>query len=156
MRLHFRSHTSPSTHSNPSSAGQGLHFAYNLTDVRSMWFPTLFHIHAHSFPRPVSFVTGSHHPGANQPEKYVDTQGPAVVEQYNHDLKELLEELSPGEAGTGGTSFVPFWGMSNGAYSFDGVHYSYQVNMEKVQLLLNLLDITWGEIARRKGLVEPV
>ncbi len=44
--------------------------------------------------------------------------------------------------------------MTDGAVSYDGSHYSYQVNMEKAQTVLNLLDVLWGEIVAAGGLAE--
>jgi hypothetical protein len=161
----------------------GIHFNYNLTHVTSQWLPSFFHLHRHSFPFPISVYAGIHHPGANQPQKYIQTQGPDKVEAYNTELKAVLEEMSPGDLSNGGTSFLEFYSITDGAYAFDGgalflsggavtifplarrlsdnlassclLAPLAQVNMEKTHLLLTLLDIAWGDIARRKGLIVP-
>jgi hypothetical protein len=91
----------------------------------------------------------------------------------------LLEERSAErEAYRGAARYLDFYPMSDGAVSYDGVHYPYQVNMEKAQIILvrpllssisfllllltlvslrstqNLLDIMWGQIVANGGLLD--
>ncbi len=49
---------------------------------------------------------------------------------------------------------LDFYNSTDGASSFDGTHYSYQVAMERAQIVLNYLDATWGEVVAMGGLVE--
>jgi hypothetical protein len=87
----------------------------------------------------------------------------------------LLEERSAErEAYRGAARYLDFYPMSD----YDGVHYPYQVNMEKAQIILvrpllssisfllllltlvslrstqNLLDIMWGQIVANGGLLD--
>jgi len=49
---------------------------------------------------------------------------------------------------------MDWYNSTDGASSFDGTHYSYQVAMERAQVFLNYLDATWGEVVELGGLVE--
>lgn len=65
--------------------------------------------------------------------------------------------LAPPKAalvGERGMSEVSWYGATDGAESYDGSHYSEQVNLEKALVLLNLLDVAWGEAREAGGLIH--
>ncbi|KAM0752701.1 hypothetical protein T439DRAFT_286525 [Meredithblackwellia eburnea MCA 4105] len=107
-----------------------------------------------TFPRPITLWGGVHAPGNNKPEQYVASQGRTPVERYNEKMEKLISELGPRGGGImeGAMGFISWFGLTDGAKSYDGTHYAYQINMEKAHLLLNLLDILWGEAVQADGL----
>ncbi|KAM0790413.1 hypothetical protein ACM66B_003294 [Microbotryomycetes sp. NB124-2] len=112
-----------------------------------------------AFPRPLSLWLGIHAPGANKPPQFLDKQGHDPVLRYNFAVEQTLDDIQPLKEPLhdGRTGVLDFFGMTDGAESFDGTHYMYQVNMEKAHLLLNYLDVLWGEVRAAGGLppVEP-
>ncbi|KAL8293056.1 hypothetical protein RQP46_000750 [Phenoliferia psychrophenolica] len=109
---------------------------------------------ARSYPGVLSIWSGLHAPGSNLGEEYVESQGREVVLTYNEKVQRLINFRSPGSLQDGAMKVLPWFNITSGAYSYDGTHYGFQVNQEKVQLLLNFLDIAWGEIASRGGVVD--
>lgn len=54
-------------------------------------------------------------------------QGPGPTKKYNAAIRDALEELSPGEAYEGAWRQLEWYNVTDGAVSYDGTHYSYQV-----------------------------
>ncbi|GAA5867937.1 hypothetical protein JCM8547_003419 [Rhodosporidiobolus lusitaniae] len=135
--------------------GLGGHFDYTpSTLLSSSYLDTLFSTLSRHFPTPLNLFMGPHAPGENQQPQYNARQGPQRVKAFAEQVPGLLRERSTEkEMGRGGARYVDFFASTEGAKSYDGVHYSYQVNMEKAQVFLNLLDIAWGQIAERGGMV---
>ncbi|KAL8287455.1 hypothetical protein RQP46_003313 [Phenoliferia psychrophenolica] len=107
---------------------------------------------ASRFPRPLFLWMGIHAPGPNKPAEWVKEQGPEAVKKYNALMKDEVEKLQPASSMMeGGVGFLDWYGMTSGASSFDGTHYSFQVNMEKAMLLLNLMDVLWAEAVEEGG-----
>ncbi|KAM0753746.1 hypothetical protein T439DRAFT_353522 [Meredithblackwellia eburnea MCA 4105] len=107
-----------------------------------------------NFPGTVNLWAGLHAPGVNIPKMFAETQGREIVKAYNEKIEALLALQTTGFLEEGAMKVLPFYNVTEDAFSYDGVHYAFQVNMEKAQLLLNLLDIVWGDIAQDGGLVE--
>ncbi|SCZ87245.1 BZ3500_MvSof-1268-A1-R1_C152g00797 [Microbotryum saponariae] len=124
---------------------------------------------------PILLWQGNHCPGANIAKTYSETQGPEVVKKYNakvkaHIAKQGMDYLE------GGMNFIPWFNATQGGKT-PLVYYNvgelsshpyprpqtpqpnrttanYQVNMEKAQTFLNILDLTWRDAARRGGLAK--
>ncbi|KDE03267.1 hypothetical protein MVLG_06260 [Microbotryum lychnidis-dioicae p1A1 Lamole] len=130
----------------------GIHQMYKFNRVRKNW---LRHVLAlRSMPdltAPILLWQGNHCPGANIAKEYSKIQGPEVVKKYNAKVKAHIAEQGTDYL-EGGMNFIPWFNATQGAQSYDGQHYSYQVNMEKAQTFLNILDLTWRDAARRGGL----
>ncbi|GAA5867346.1 hypothetical protein JCM8547_003315 [Rhodosporidiobolus lusitaniae] len=145
-----------STRSHIFIAGHGLHHHLNsLTGILGFIRPFL-HLSSQIFPRPVGVWMGIHAPAPGKPERWREEQGERETKRYNKEVGGLLDALSPGEfvEEDGRMKWVDWYGVTDGAESYDGSHYSYQVNMEKVLILLNLLDTIWGEAVEAGGLLE--
>ncbi|GAA6015772.1 hypothetical protein JCM10207_008790 [Rhodosporidiobolus poonsookiae] len=132
--------------------GLGIHGDY--APLQPEYLDGLFDVLSHKFPVPLNIYASPHSPPANQPEKYFEKQGPHKVKAFREDLLVDLNNRSvDSDFHRGGTRLVDYAAMTDGAVSYDGLHYSYQVNMEKAQILLNLLDIAWGDIVAAGGMV---
>ncbi|GAA5981480.1 hypothetical protein JCM11641_004777 [Rhodosporidiobolus odoratus] len=137
-------------------SGFGLHHHLNsLTAIQGFIKPFLSRS-AQIFPKPVGIWMGIHAPAEGKPERWRVEQGEENVKRYNREVGEALEAQSPGEFGEEGVGMkqVEWYNVTEGAESYDGSHYSYQVNMEKALILLNLLDTIWGEAVEAGGLLE--
>ncbi|GAA5825057.1 hypothetical protein JCM11251_006079 [Rhodosporidiobolus azoricus] len=135
--------------------GVGGHMNYDTSTLVPTYLDTLFSTLSHHFPSPLNLFAGPHTPGANQPKMFRERQGPHKVRAYREQVQLLLAERSKErELARGGARYVDFYESTDGATSFDGVHYSYQVNMEKVMVFLNLLDLAWGDIVAAGGMVK--
>ncbi|KAM0755398.1 hypothetical protein T439DRAFT_320089 [Meredithblackwellia eburnea MCA 4105] len=110
-------------------------------------------IHSHTaYPRPLSLWGEVHAPASNKPQKFAKKQGPEAVTKYNNIMTERIRALHPGSVLEGAVGILSWYGLTDGAKSFDGTHYAFQINMEKAQLLLNVLDVLWGEAVAEGGL----
>ena len=74
------------------------------------------------------------------------------MSNFNREIESELEGLQKGRIVDGATGFVDWYGVTDGARSFDGTHYMFQVNMEKAMLFLNLVDAVWREAVEDGGL----
>ncbi|GAA6015776.1 hypothetical protein JCM10207_008791 [Rhodosporidiobolus poonsookiae] len=134
--------------------GVGGHMDYSTATLVPEYFDGLFSTLSRHYPTPLNLFAGPHKPGKNQHKMFLQRQGPKKVQTYAEEVPLLLESRSKEkELARGGARYIDYYAMSDGATSFDGVHYSYQINQEKVQILLNLLDIAWGEIVAAGGMV---
>ncbi|GAA5824400.1 hypothetical protein JCM11251_000406 [Rhodosporidiobolus azoricus] len=137
-------------------AGFGLHHHLNTrTGILGFIRPFLSRS-ATLFPRPIGLWMGIHAPAPGKPERWAEEQGEKNVKRYNGEVKQFLDAVSPGEfvEEDGPMKVADWYNVTDGAESYDGSHYSYQVNMEKAVLLLNLLDTIWGEAVEAGGLLE--
>ncbi|GAA6005864.1 hypothetical protein JCM10207_007255 [Rhodosporidiobolus poonsookiae] len=137
-------------------AGFGLHHHLNSrTGILGFVRPFLSRA-AQVFPRPVGLWMGIHAPAPGKPERWAEEQGEKNVRRYNREVGGLLDVLAPGEIveEDGAMKMVDWFNTTDGGKSYDGSHYAYQINMEKVLVLLNLLDTVWGEAVDAGGLLE--
>ncbi|KAK4705815.1 hypothetical protein P7C70_g387, partial [Phenoliferia sp. Uapishka_3] len=125
----------------------------------SPWIPLLgaikplFAFAQTSYPRPISLWMSIHAPGSNKPVEYLATQGANNVQEYNKYMDSAIDTMQGGATlRQGGVGFLDWYGMTSGATSFDGTHYMWQINMEKAQLLMNVLDVMWAEAVEDGGL----
>lgn len=102
------------------------------------YLDTLFSTLSHNYPVPLNLWAGPHHPDDTKLQPaYQPVQGAAQVDAYRKVMPVLLDERSKEkDAAKGGVRYIDYFPMSDGASSYDGMHHSYQVNMEKVQILL--------------------
>ncbi|GAA5891594.1 hypothetical protein JCM8208_007333 [Rhodotorula glutinis] len=134
--------------------GVGIHSAWNVQETLDLHLSPFLEHASSSSPRPLAFFSGYPAVPANKPPTYLPRQGADNTQRYNADVRELLGKVSPGEASDGARTMLDWYGMTDGARSFDGTHYAYQVAMERAQIFLNVLDAVWGEVVERGGLVE--
>ncbi|KAI5478752.1 hypothetical protein MNV49_004677 [Pseudohyphozyma bogoriensis] len=106
------------------------------------------------FPRPISIWSLLHSPGNRKPEQYAKSQGADASIGYNRIISRMIKIFSPGEAVEGAMQSVDWFNVTEGADSYDGTHYAYQVSMEKVQVLLNYLDLVWTETKAARGMLD--
>ncbi|GAA5941972.1 hypothetical protein JCM3775_004303 [Rhodotorula graminis] len=133
----------------------GAHFNYEFSQLESEWWPTSVDRLSRQYPVPLNLFAGPHKPGENFPQQYMERQGPHKVRAFKQQVEMAMRAHSPvAEAALGGWRYLDFYGMSEGALSYDSMHYSLQVNLEKAHLLLNVLDTLWGEIVESGGLAE--
>ncbi|BGO95669.1 hypothetical protein NBRC10512_007365 [Rhodotorula toruloides] len=132
----------------------GLHCHFLPFIPRFGIFKPLFAHAATAFPRPLLLWIGINAPGLNKPPQYLKEQGGDQVLRYNQIIAEELDgmQTSSETAAEGKMAVLETYGMTDGAKSFDGTHYMWNVNMEKAQLLLNYLDLLWGEVRDAGGL----
>ncbi|SCZ96700.1 BZ3500_MvSof-1268-A1-R1_C083g00449 [Microbotryum saponariae] len=152
----------------------GIHQMYNFNRVRENWLRHVLALRSRpDSTAPILLWQGNHCPGANIAKTYSETQGPEVVKKYNakvkaHIAKQGMDYLE------GGMNFIPWFNATQGGKT-PLVYYNvgelsshpyprpqtpqpnrttanYQVNMEKAQTFLNILDLTWRDAARRGGL----
>ncbi|GAA5839055.1 hypothetical protein JCM9279_002578 [Rhodotorula babjevae] len=134
--------------------GVGIHSAWNVSETLDLHVSPFLAAISSSLPRPLAFFSGYPAVPANKPPTYLPRQGAENTQRYNADVRELLGKVSPGEVHDGAWTMLDWYGMTDGALSFDGTHYAYQVAMERAQIFLNVLDTVWGEVVERGGLVE--
>ncbi|GJN93791.1 hypothetical protein Rhopal_006849-T1 [Rhodotorula paludigena] len=125
--------------------------AQDTLDVHILPF---LHNTSTTFPQPLPFWSSYPAVGPNKPQRFMKKQGPGPTKKYNAAIRNALEELSPGEAYEGAWRQLEWYNVTDGAVSYDGTHYSYQVAMERAQIFLNTLDVVWGEIVEHGGLVQ--
>ncbi|GAA5993638.1 hypothetical protein JCM10908_000655 [Rhodotorula pacifica] len=137
-------------------AGLGLHFGFDLSvQPWHDWLETDTAYMNRQSPRPVKIFLGPHRPGVNQQPQFIPAQGPQRLAPYKEEVVKILANVSESTLPQEGSwRYLDTWRMTEGAASYDGSHYSYQVNMEKAQIMLNLLDVLWGEIVAAGGLVR--
>ncbi|KAM0754231.1 hypothetical protein T439DRAFT_174059 [Meredithblackwellia eburnea MCA 4105] len=133
--------------------GAGVHFWCDAKQTHDYLDPVI-ELQQHSFPRGVSIWAGVHATGPNMPEQWREMQGFKAIEKYDLAVEEILRNSKIGEPWEGATFTIPSYNATFGASSFDGQHYGYQVNMEKAQVLLNVLDRTYWDIVDAGGLVS--
>jgi len=77
------------------------------------------------------------------------------IRAYNREIQQEAAVLfgPKPDHSNGATAILPWWAITSGAASFDGTHYSLQVNLEKVHIILGLLDMIWSDIVRRGGML---
>lgn len=86
-----------------------------------------------SFPRPINLWGSVHAPGSNKPPAWLVSQGAGSVQDYNAQMKAGIDEVRTGRIVDGVTGWLDFYGMTDGAKSFDGTHYMYQVRTALLQ-----------------------
>ncbi|ORY89594.1 hypothetical protein BCR35DRAFT_299968 [Leucosporidium creatinivorum] len=135
--------------------GFGLHNRLDASTAVLGFIRPVLALSARLFPRPLSLWMGIHSPAPGKPAEWAEAQNAEHVLAYNDVIAEALEVLAPGEAvGERMMSEVSWFAATEGAESYDGSHYSQQVNLEKAIFLLNLLDVAWGEARDAGGLLR--
>ncbi|KAM0752174.1 hypothetical protein T439DRAFT_379278 [Meredithblackwellia eburnea MCA 4105] len=133
----------------------GIHFDFRTEDAVDYHLAPYFRNTSSMEPRPISLWSAYSAIGPRKPKKFLVKQGTEAILRFNDDIRrDVLPKLSPGQVSEGAMRSLEWYGITDGAFSYDGTHHSFQVNMEKVQIILNLLDTIWGEIVEQGGLVE--
>ncbi|GAA6057221.1 hypothetical protein JCM3770_003268 [Rhodotorula araucariae] len=131
----------------------GPHFDYEFSHLEHKWWPTAADRLSRQYPVPLNLFAGPHKPGDNFRAEFFEQQGPHKVRAFKEQVEIAMRAHSPtSEAELGGWRYIDYYAMSEGAVSYDGAHYSMQVNLEKAHLLLNVLDTLWGEIVESGGM----
>ncbi|BGP41395.1 hypothetical protein JCM10449v2_005373 [Rhodotorula kratochvilovae] len=131
----------------------GAHFNYEFSRLESEWWPAAADRLSRQYPVPLNLFAGPHKPGDNFRKEFIEKQGPHKVRAFKEQVEIAMRAHSPvREAELGGWRYIDYYAMSAGAKSYDGTHYSMQVNLEKAHLLLNLLDTLWGEVVESGGM----
>ncbi|GAA5999599.1 uncharacterized protein JCM10292_004261 [Rhodotorula paludigena] len=134
-------------------SGFGAHGMYDAERLETDWWPALDDHLSRQYPTPLYLFQGPHAVAPNLREQFRELQGEKACRAYKEKVEAQALAHSPvGEPSLGGYRYVDMYGMSEGAQSYDGMHYSLQVNLEKAHLFLNLLDTLWGEIVRSGGM----
>lgn len=79
-----------------------------------------------AFPKPVLLWHHIHAPGPNKPVQYLAEQGREPVKVYNAAMEKEIARLVRPEAPM---AIFDTFGLTDGAYTFDGTHYAYQANV---------------------------
>ncbi|KAM0752156.1 hypothetical protein T439DRAFT_379262 [Meredithblackwellia eburnea MCA 4105] len=132
----------------------GIHYQFRSEDTIDFHIKPFLQAFSSTVPRPISLWSSYSPPGPLKPKEHIKDQGPDVISNYNSKIRDFLKIASPEPLNEGGMKQLEWFEATNGAFSYDGTHHSYQVNMEKGQFLLNLLDALYGEIVEQGGLVE--
>ncbi|GAA5917805.1 hypothetical protein JCM6882_004552 [Rhodosporidiobolus microsporus] len=133
----------------------GIHFNYHVPQAIPWISQVARFIRSSSYPRPLNLLAGVHHPPYNQIPEHAAVQGVKAVAPFKEQVDLLMREYSaPLEMWEGGGRYVDFFEATNGAKSYDGCHLPMQANLEKAQILLNLVDILYADVVRHGGLVE--
>lgn len=90
---------------------------------------------ANAYPQPLLLWLGIHAPAINKPERFRTTQFPPQVRNYNSRIRKALSDLQPANPppAAGAFSIMEFYGMTDGAASFDGSHFMWQINVSDIQ-----------------------
>ena len=88
------------------------------------------------WPKPLNFWFTIHSPGINKPIEWLGSQGSEIIAGFNQEMRVAIQD--PTNQLDTKPVFVDFFNMTTGARSYDGTHYSLQVNLEKVQVWLNI------------------
>ncbi|GJN93300.1 hypothetical protein Rhopal_006347-T1 [Rhodotorula paludigena] len=132
----------------------GVHSRYNTTATTANFLKPVISLNRLLGPRVVPLWHGSHAPGENINAFYYRTQGRDAVKDYIAQVDAAMRRLDPEtDILDGHYRIVPHFNMTEGAFSHDGQHYSYQVNTEKVYIFLTVLDLIWQKAAAAGGLV---
>lgn len=109
--------------------GTGLHYNCDPDWAFQGNIRNVYGAYRNHWPRPMAIWSGIHAPGINKPEMYLEKQGPEPVARYNRRIGEYIDALSPqGFAEPGGFfKQINWFNVTDGAASYDGTHYSFQV-----------------------------
>ncbi|KAL8280669.1 hypothetical protein RQP46_006992 [Phenoliferia psychrophenolica] len=114
----------------------GIHFDFRLQDAMDYHISPYLSNTTSLTPRPISLWSAYSAPSPRKPAKFRAKQGAEVVKKFNGDVQKTLSVVSPGEVAFGAMRSLEWYGATDGAYSYDGTHHSYLVNMEKAQYAL--------------------
>lgn len=114
----------------------GLHFQCQLEGPLTYLKSALAYFAVSTVPKPLNLWLGLHAPGLNKAAKYIPTQGREAVSLLNAGVLQELEKMSPGELTDGASKSMEWYSATDGAESFDGTHYSYQVLNSGPNLIL--------------------
>lgn len=106
----------------------GLHMNCSVPAALSFVKGTISYLSTVHVPRAISLWMGLHAPGLNKAVKYIPTQGREAVKKLNEGVQKELEAIGQGEIIDGATKSMEWFNATDGAESFDGTHYSYQVS----------------------------
>jgi hypothetical protein len=117
----------------------GLHFDCDIPSALRYVHSAIRHFSTLRVPHPINLWMSLHAPGENKAKKYIEKQGRKVVAALNKGVAEEVERISPeGEIVEGRAKIFPTYNITEGAESFDGTHYSYQVSLSHF-----FLDLIW-------------
>ncbi|ORY81272.1 hypothetical protein BCR35DRAFT_352401 [Leucosporidium creatinivorum] len=133
----------------------GIHLGYDLNIATTNFIHPVLDFNQHFFPHFVPIWQGSHAPGENIATPYYSSQGPAAVKNFIEGIDRIMDDHKKlYTVAEGGLQRMEWYNATSGADSFDGQHYSYQVNTEKMYTLLTVLDLVWHEIEAAGGLID--
>ncbi|ORY81258.1 hypothetical protein BCR35DRAFT_331659 [Leucosporidium creatinivorum] len=135
--------------------GAGVHGGYSLNLTAENFILPVLNLNSRFSPHIVPIWQSSHAPGDNVATPYYNTQGRAAVKKYIAGVERIIQNNQKVSTVSEGSLLCMSWyTVTEGADSFDGQHYSYQVNTEKMYTLLTVLDLVWHEIEAAGGLVD--
>ncbi|BGO95332.1 hypothetical protein NBRC10512_004349 [Rhodotorula toruloides] len=131
----------------------GIHYQWDFNATLAVHISPFIRNTSALIPRPIPFFSGYPAVPPNKPVQWLGIQGPEVTQKYNREMLAALEEVSPEGSIDGGWTMLQWYNVTDGAVSYDGTHYDYQVALERAQIFLNVLDAIWGEVVESGGLV---
>ncbi|EGU11442.1 Glycoprotein gp2 [Rhodotorula toruloides ATCC 204091] len=131
----------------------GIHYHWDANATLAVHISPFIRNTSSLIPRPIPFFSGYPAVPPNKPVQWIGIQGPDVTQRYNREMLAALDEVSPEGSIDGGWTMLQWYNVTDGAVSYDGTHYDYQVALERAQIFLNVLDALWGEIVDSGGLV---
>lgn len=115
-------------------------------------------------PRPISLWSAYTAPTSRKPKKFLAKQGPEAVQKFNREIRKVLPEMSPGRVEAGAMRSLEWFGVTDGAASYDGTHHSYQVSLildtgrywrrQSERLKLIFLGVLVGKVNMEKAQVS--
>lgn len=105
----------------------GIHYHWNVNSTIAVHISPFIRNTSSLIPRPIPFFSGDPAVPPNKPVEWMGIQGPEVTKQYNQELLSALEVVSPEASIDGGWTMLQWYNVTDGAVSFDGTHYDYQV-----------------------------
>ena len=113
--------------------GIGVHDAYDANYVIKYYLePIVQMVRAKGSGWPNLIWLGAHRNGFFKPLNYEARQGMHKILPYNKHMREYCREM--------GIPFFDTIELTSGVHSYDGTHYSKDVNLLKAQILLNYLE----------------
>ncbi|BGP27467.1 hypothetical protein JCM10295v2_006435 [Rhodotorula toruloides] len=131
----------------------GIHYQWDANATLAVHISPFIRNTSSLIPRPIPFFSGYPAVPLNKPVQWVDIQGPEITQRYNREMLVALEEISPEGSIDGGWTMLQWYNVTDGAVSYDGTHYDYQIALERAQMFLNILDALWGEIVDSGALI---
>lgn len=122
----------------------GLHFACALPPAIAYLHAAVGYFAQQHIPRAINLWMGLHAPGENKNVKYRATQGRDSVKRLNEGMSEEVDALAAGEEEMvrGALRSFDWYNATEGAESFDGTHYSYQVSSFFISVVLSFLALS--------------
>lgn len=105
----------------------GIHYQWDFNATLAVHISPFIRNTSALIPRPIPFFSGYPAVPPNKPVQWLGIQGPEVTQKYNREMLAALEEVSPEGSIDGGWTMLQWYNVTDGAVSYDGTHYDYQV-----------------------------